>query len=132
MFSNIVNALCGLETGNNLSFLVNQEFGEVPLDIGLLLVVWVSFAQHVVQNWSDGVVHIPTCKPLLLLQELIQWLGILAVYLYFLKAWEFGAEGQFAELMDAFVRSRSLLSKLVAGEVENFEALAMILLVKLL
>ena len=132
MFGDIVNALCGLEAGNNLSLLVDQEFSEVPLDIRLLLVVRVSLAEHIFQDWSNGVVHVPAGKAFLFLQEFIQRVCIFTVHLYFLESWEFGAEVQLTELVDALVCTRSLLAKLVAGEVENLEALAAILLVKLL
>ncbi len=119
-----------LEAGNHLSFLVNQELSEIPLDVGLLTVVGVSFLQHVVKNMSNGVRHIPSVETFLLLQELEERVGIVTVHLDLLEAGEFCAEVQLAELVDAFVGTGSLLSELVAGEIENLEALAVIVLVK--
>ena len=73
---------------------------------------------------------IPAGEAFLLLQELVQGICILAVDLDLLEAGELGAEVHLAELMDAFIGARSLLSELVAGEVENLETLAVVLLVK--
>ena len=81
---------------------------------------------------GNGVGHIPTGKTLLFLQELIQWFGIVAVYFYFLKAWKFCSEVQLAELVNALVGSGSLLAKLVAGKVQDLEALTMVLFVQFL
>ena len=120
----------GLEAGYHLALLVDEELGEVPLDVGLLLVVGVCLAEHVVQNSCQVVLGIPAGEAFLLLQELVQGICILAVDLDLLETRELGAEVQLAELMDAFIGARSLLSELVAGEVENLEALAVILLVK--
>ena len=95
--------LCRLEAGNNLAFLVDQEFGEVPLDVRLLLVVWVSLRQHILQDVGDGVLHVPAGKALLLLQELEQRVGIVAVDLYLLEAGKLCTEVQLAELVYALV-----------------------------
>ena len=132
LLGNILDALCGLETGYNLSLLVDQELGEVPLDGGFLLVVGIFFRQHILKNRRNGVVHIPSGKAFLLLQELEEGIGIVAVYLDLLEAREFCAKIELTELVNAVVGARSLLAKLVAGEVEDLEALSMILLVECL
>ena len=123
---------CGLETGDHLTFLVDEEFGEVPLDVRLLLVVGISLGKHVVEDVGDGVLHIPAGKAFLLLQELIERVCIVAVDLDLLETGELCAEVQFAELVNALICARCLLSELVAGEIENLESLGVILLVELL
>ena len=42
LFGDMLDLLCGLETGYHLSLLIDEELGEVPFDIGFLLVVGVS------------------------------------------------------------------------------------------
>ena len=80
----------------------------------------------------DGVALIPSGKAALLLEELEEGLGIVAVDLHLLEARELRAVGQLAEVVDALVRTRGLLAKLVSGEVKDLEALLMVLLVELL
>ena len=123
MLFNVFCLLSWLEAGNHLSLLVDEEFGEVPLDVGLLLVVGISFGKHVIEDVGNGVLHIPSSKAFLLLKELKQGVGIFAVHLYLLEAWEFGAKVQFAEFVNAFVGAWCLLAKLVTGEVEDGKAL---------
>ena len=119
----VFKLLRGLETGYHLSALVDEELREVPLDVGTLLVVGVGLRQHVVEDVCDGVLHVPTGKALLLLEELEERVGIVAVHLHLLEAGEVGAEGELAEFVDALVGAGCLLTELVAGEVENGESL---------
>ena len=81
---------------------------------------------------GNGVFHIPAGETFLLGEEFVERVGIVAVYLYLLEARELCSVVQFAEVVDALVGSRGLLAKLVAGEVENLEALAVILLIEFL
>ena len=62
-----------LETSDNLTFLVDQELGEVPLDVGAFLIVRISLAQHLVEHWVERMCLIPTSKTLGFFQELKQW-----------------------------------------------------------
>ena len=89
---NVLNLFCRFEACYHLTFLINQELGEVPLDVGLLFVVRVGLSQHVIKNVCNGVFHIPTCKALLFFQELEEWVGIVAINLNFLEAWEVCSE----------------------------------------
>ena len=122
--------LCRLKTGDNLTFLVDEEFREVPFDVGLLFVVGIGLGEHVVENMGDGVLHIPAGEALLLLEEEVEGIGIVAIDLDLLEARELSAEVQLAELMDALVGAGSLLPELVAREVENLETLGMVFLVE--
>ena len=81
---------------------------------------------------GDGVLHVPSSESLLLLEELKQGVGIGSVDLHFLEAGELSAEVELAELMDALVGAGSLLTELVAGEVEDDEVLRAVLLVEFL
>ena len=128
----VLQFLSCFEASHDLSLLVDEELGEVPLDVGLLLVVGVRLGKHILEQGSNGVVHIPSCETLLLLEELEKGIGIVAIDLDLLEAGELCAEVQFTELVDAFVCTRSLLSELVAGEVENLETLSVILLIEFL
>ena len=46
----VSDLLSGFEAGDNLALLVDEELGEVPLDVSLLLVVRVCLRQHFVQQ----------------------------------------------------------------------------------
>lgn len=60
---------------------------------------------------------VPAGEAFLLLEELIERRGIVAVDLYLLELWELRAIGELAKLMDALIRAWGLLGKLVAREV---------------
>ena len=124
--------LCRLVAFHHLAFLVDEELGEVPLDVGFLLIVRVGLRKHLLQDGIDGMRLVPAGEAFLLLEELIEGRGIVAVDLYLLELWELRAIGELAKLMDAIIRAWGLLGKLVAREVENLKALGMILLVKFL
>ena len=79
---------------------------------------------------GNGVLHVPTSKAFLFFQELEQGLSIVAIHLDLLETGKFGAKVELAELMDALVSARSLLTKLVAGEIQNLETLSVVLLVQ--
>jgi hypothetical protein len=65
------------------------------------------------------------------LQELEERVSIRTVDLYLLEAGELGTEVQLAELMDRVIGARSLLSELIAREVEDDKMLRTILLIEL-
>ena len=124
---------CGrLEAGYNLTLLVNEELGEVPLDIGTLLVVRISLAQHLVENRVERVALVPTSKALTFFQKFEERGSIVSVYLDLLVALELCAVCKLAELMNAFICTRGLLTKLVARKIKYFETLRMIGLIKFL
>ena len=75
---------------------------------------------------------VPTGEALLCLEELIERVSVVAVDLDLLELWELGAVGELAERVDALVGARCLLAKLIAGEVENLEALGMVFLIEFL
>ena len=124
---------CGrLEASYNLTLLVNEELGEVPLDISTLLVVRISLAQHLVENRVERMTLVPTSKALTFFQEFEERGSIVSVYLDLLVALELCAVCKLAELMNAFISTRGLLTKLVAREIKYFETLSMISLIKFL
>ena len=120
-----------LEASHNLSLLVDEELGEVPLDVWAFLVVRVSLAEHLVEHRVERMALVPAGEALAFLQELEERSGVVAVYLDLLVALELSAVCELAELMDAFISAWSLLSKLVAWEIQNLEALGVIFLVEL-
>ena len=74
--------------------------------------------------------HVPSCEAFLLLEVFEEGVGVVAVDFHFLETGEFSAVIQFAEVMYRLVGARGLLSKLVAGEVEDGESLSMVLLIE--
>ena len=128
----VLDLFCRFEACYNLTLLVDKELSEVPLDIGLLLVVGVGLREHVIQDMGNRVFHIPSSKTFLFCQELVEWFRIVTIDFDFFETGKLCAEVQLAELVYRLVSARSLLSKLVAREVEDFETLAVILLVEFL
>ena len=72
---------------------------------------------------------VPSGKTLLFAEELVERVGIRTIDLYLLEAWKLRSIGGLAELMNGLIRTRCLLSKLIAGEIENLKSLCMIGLV---
>ena len=89
----------------NIPFTVNQKLRKVPLDGG---------AQRAL---------------LFLLEELIQIAGVLSVYVDLGKARKRRAIVQRSETLNLFDGAGCLVSKLVAGKVENFESLFLVFVV---
>ena len=128
----MLNLLGRLVTGNDHAALVDEELGEIPLDVGFLHVVRVFLGKHIVEDVSNGVLHIPAGKAFLLREVLEQRVGIVAIDLHLLEAGELCAEIQLAELMDGLISARGLLAKLVAGEVQDDELLRAVFLIEFL
>src|SRR3712207_4851001 len=125
----ILNLLGRLEACHNLPFLVDKELSEVPLDVRRLAPVGVCLVEHLHQDGCNLICHVETSKPFLALEELVERVGIVAIHLKFLELWELGAVVELAELVYALVGARSLVAKLIAGEVEDLESLGVILLI---
>ena len=130
LLCDIVEALCRFESSHYHSALVDEELGEVPLDIALLLVVRVGLAEHLVEDWGEGMALVPAGKTALLLQETEERVGIVAVDLDLPETGEVGTVGEFAEIVDRLIGTGGLLAKLVAGEIEDFKALGVIFLIE--
>ena len=128
----VLDLLSRLEACHYLTLLVDQELGEVPLDLCALLVIGISLRQHLVENGIERMGLIPASEALLALEELIQRIGIVAIHLQLLEAGEVGAIVELAELMDRLVCAGSLLAKLIAREIQDLKALCVICLIKFL
>ena len=76
--------------------------------------------------------RVEACERLLLLEELEEVVGVVAVHLHLLEARELGVVRELAELVYRLVGAWGLCAELVAREVEHLESLRMILLVELL
>ena len=74
---------------------------------------------------------VPACEAFAFLEEFEERSGIITIYLDLLVALKFCAVCKFAELMDAFISTGSLLTKLIAWEVEYLEALLVVCLIEL-
>ena len=75
---------------------------------------------------------VPTSKALTFFQKFEERGSIVSVYLDLLVALELCAVCKLAELMNAFICTRGLLTKLVARKIKYFETLRMIGLIKFL
>ena len=74
---------------------------------------------------------VPACEAFAFLEEFEERSCIITIYLDLLVALKFCAVCKFAELMDAFISTRSLLTELIAWEVEYLEALLVVCLIEL-
>ncbi len=78
---NELDVVGGLVACNYFAFLVDEELGEVPLDVGLLVEVRIHLAHHLVEFATDGMVEVEAFKAFLLLEEGEQWVLAWAVHL---------------------------------------------------
>ena len=114
-----------LEAGHHIAFSVDKEFGEIPLDGGVVLVILVHFGKKSVHG--HGLYALAEAlKTLLALEPAVQGQFVLAVYIGFGHLGEHGAEVDSAELVDLLVSSGRLASKLVARDVDDLKSLFVI------
>ena len=119
-----------LEACDHVAIPVNDELGEVPLDIRLFGPVWIGFGEHLFQKRLVLVLTEPF-KALLGLQIGVERQLVLTVHFRFLHLREGGVEVHGAELMDLLVRAGSLPAELVAGNVQNLQAFVVVIAVQL-
>ena len=74
---------------------------------------------------------VPTCETLTFFQELEQWVSIVTINLDLLETRKLCTIVELTEVVYRIVSTRSLATKLVAWEVEDFETLLIIFLVEL-
>lgn len=132
LLCDIVEALRRFESSHYHSALVDEELCEVPLYVGCLLIVGRILGEHLLEHRSELVCRVEACERLLLLEELEEVVGVVAVHLHLLEARELGVVRELAELVYRLVGTGGLCAELVAREVEHLESLRMILLVELL
>ena len=122
---NLVHIDRGLEASDQIAVPVNEELGEVPPDVGFVAVLFVVRIRELLQTLGFQ----PLTEPLkgLFGRELgEQRVGRVAVDVDLFELREFGAELQGAELVNLIVGFGRLAGELVAGEVENREALVLV------
>ena len=120
----------GSITLDGFTVLRNQEFGEIPLDVAVLLHALADGLEE-----SLGSLSLQTVVLLggsLSLQILKDGLGIGAVDIALLHDLECHTIVQLTELFNFAVISRILLLELVTGETDNHQSLVLILLVQFL
>ena len=120
----------GLKAGDNVALAVDEELGEVPLDVTVVLIVLVHLLDDAVQNQSSRAVE--TLKPGVGGKPLVERDGVLAVDVDLGILREGDPETAGAEGVDLFIGSGSLIGELVAGEVENLKTLVLECVVNLL
>ena len=109
----------GLEAAYDVPFAVDEELGEVPLDV----VVFVDSLAELGGRRDGDVLYLVARVGRLwhrLFKELENRGGGIAVHVNFLEAGERGVVGERAELVDFVVASLSLFQKLVAWKIEDF------------
>ena len=117
----VCHVVGGLEAGYDVAFAVDEELGEVPLDVGLLGEVGISLGQHVVEQWGELVALVEAFEAFLLLEPGVERHLVGSIHVSLGELGEFGAVGELAELGDFLVGSGCLLPELVAGEIQDFE-----------
>ena len=119
-----------LVTLQHLTVAADEELGEVPLDVAVLVVVGIALAKHVVYPLTYGIVDIKASKAFLCFEPREERMGLLAVDINLIELGELDVVLQRTELMDLLNGARCLFPKLIAGEVENLKATLMELLVE--
>ena len=120
----------GLIAFQHSSVARDEELGEVPFDVGLLVVFGILPAQHAVHHLAALVVEVESRESLLRLQEGVERVLVGSVHLDFVELWELDVKVGGAEFVNLLDASGGLCAELVAGEVENLEALGAIFLVE--
>ena len=117
-----VEAGSRFEASHHLTLLVNEELGEVPLDVCAFLVVRISLREHLVENRVERMSLVPACEAFAFLEEFEERSGIITIYLDLFVALKFCAVCKFAELMDAFISTNEALKQLpVRGKAQDTE-----------
>ena len=107
---------------------VDDELREVPFDLGVLLEVLVLGLQERVHLESGGA-FAEAFEALLLFEEGVEGKFVLAVDVGLLHLRELGLIAHAAERGDLLVGAGRLVHELVAGDVDDFKALVVVLLV---
>ena len=121
---NVLNVVCGLEACHNLSFAINEEFGEIPLHIARFAPARNIFVQKTFEDGCKFVVFVKALEGLFRLEPSVEGKFVLTIHLSFAELWEVYTILQRAEFADFSIATRSLTSKLVARYVENHKTLS--------
>ena len=116
---NLVKRAGRLKTGHNLTVTVDQELGEVPLNVRGFSPARVVLVEHLLQNRSELVVGVKALETLLALEPGVKRKLVRAVYVALFELREVCAELYLAELGDLLVCSGSLVAELVARHVQS-------------
>ena len=119
-----------MEPLDDVAVAVNQELGEVPLDVAWLLgscqvVLGEEFTQF--GDFRIGRIILRSYR----LEELVDRIGVRSVHLDLCKLIERCIVLERAELVDFIIAPRRLVSKLVAREIEYLKPLVVVLGVEL-
>ena len=120
----------GLHALDDVALAVDQELGEVPLDVAVVLVVLVHLLDDAAEHQTHGAVE--ALKAGVLGQPLVEGDGVLAVDVDLGKLREGDAEAAGAEGVDLLVGAGGLIGKLVAGEVQDLQTVVLVGVVDLL
>ncbi len=120
-----------LEPCYDVAFTVYDELGEVPLDVGVVLIVGITLLEHLAHHQGCGALS-ESLKTLLLLEVGEQGESILDVDVRLLHLRELRLILELAELVDLLVCAGSLSRELVAGDVYDLEALVVQVFIHLL
>ena len=121
---------CGLKALHHFTLAVDEEFREVPLDVGLRGVCRIALREHPVEQLGERMLGSESGKACLTLQPLVDGVRILAVDLNLGHQGEGDTVIQTAELLYLLVGARLLMAELVAREANDDEALLLLLLIE--
>ena len=112
----------GLKASQHLPLAVHQELGEVPLDIGL---VAEGFVVHIGELAKRGILQAlaEAFKGFFRGKVHEERVSIVTIHVNLGKLREFGTKLQGAEFMNLVLRAGGLIGKLVAGEIQDLQAL---------
>ncbi len=128
---NLLHVLGGLETLDNVTFAVNKELCEVPLDVCLIAELLVVCSGEGVKECILDALS-KAFERLLCCEVNEEGICVVAVYIYLLELREVGSELHGAEFVDLVRGAGSLVCELVAREVKDLKSLILKLFVHFL
>ena len=117
-------------TADRLAIGRDEELGEVPEDVALLLDAVAEFLKH--QSGSFRFETVVFLGGSLRLEILKDWISSRTIHIDLLHDLESHTVVELAELLDLVIGTRILLLKLVAGETDDNESAVFVLLVQFL
>ena len=115
---------CRFKAGDDVTFAINEELGEVPADVIVALVVLVELLHchdYEAHEWMLAVEALDLAG--MLLEVGIEGQLVRSVHFNLAEAGELGIITECAELLDLLIGTLCLRTKLIAGEIQYFQAL---------
>lgn len=118
------------KTAQHFAIGTYQELSKVPADIVIPGGLFVGLGRHDGHQTHQRMLQAEFLYAGLSLKPLVKRNGIFAVHINLLEAGELGAKTQCAEFLNFLVGARRLAAELIAREIQNFQTLRAVLIVK--